>query len=61
MKVLFDGGIKMEELRKMCEITTSTLADTNWVLKLIENQDVLVRRYDTGSGREQFIINEKNQ
>lgn len=45
----------MEELRKMCEIITSSLSDTNWVLKLLENQDVLVRRFDLG-GREKFII-----
>ena len=51
----------MEELRKMCEITTSSPSDTNWVLKLLENQDVLVRRWDAGSGREQFIIYEKIQ
>ena len=51
----------MEELRKMCEIITSTLSDTNWVLKLLENQDVLVRRWDAGSGREQYIIYEKIQ
>lgn len=51
----------MEELRKMCEIITSTLSDTNWVLKLLENQDVLVRRWDAGCGREQFIIYEKIQ
>ena len=49
----------MEELRKMCEITTSTPSDTNWVLELLENQDVLVRRLDAGSGRELFIIYEK--
>lgn len=49
----------MEELRKMCEITTSTISDTNWVLELLENQDVLVRRWDDGSGREHFIIYEK--
>lgn len=51
----------MKELRKMCEIITSTLSDTNWVLKLLENQDVLVRRWDAGSGREKFIIYEKIQ
>lgn len=49
----------MEELRKMCEIITSSLSDTNWVLKLLENQDVLVRRFDLGSSREKFIIFEK--
>ena len=51
--------LKMEELRKMCEITTFTLSDTNWVLKLLENQDVLVHRWDAGCGREQLIIYEK--
>lgn len=50
----------MEKLRKICEITAFTLSDINWVLKLLENQDVFVRRFDTGSGREQFIIYEKN-
>ena len=49
----------MEELRKMCEITTFTPLDTNWVLKLLENQNVLVRRWDAGCGREQLIIYEK--
>ena len=53
------GCLKMEELRKICEITTSTFSDTNWVLKLLENQDVLVHRWDVGCGREQFIIYEK--
>lgn len=49
----------MEKLRKICEITVFTLSDINWVLKLLENQDVFVRRFDAGSGREQFIIYEK--
>ena len=51
----------MEKLRKICEITAFTLSDINWVLKLLENQDVFVRRFDAGSGREQFIIYEKIQ
>jgi hypothetical protein len=51
----------MDELRKMCEIVTSSPSDTNWVLKLLENQDILMLRLDAGSGREQFIIYEKIQ
>lgn len=52
------GCLKMEELRKMCEITTSSPSDTNWLLKFFENQDVLVLRWDAGCGREQLIIYE---
>lgn len=51
----------MDELRKMCEIVTSSPSDTNWVLKLLENQDILMFRLDAGSGREKFIIYEKIQ
>ena len=51
----------MDELRKMCEIVTSSPSDTNLVLKLLENQDILVRRLDAGCGRERFIIFEKTK
>jgi len=49
----------MEELRIMCDITTRSLSDTEWVLKLLKDQDVLVRRYDAGCCRERFIVYEK--
>ena len=49
----------MEELRIICEINTRSPDDTRRVLKVLENQDVLVRRLDMGSGRDQFIVMEK--
>lgn len=51
----------MEELRIICEIVTSTPSDTDWVLKILKNQEVLVKRFDAGSGRERFILYEKVQ
>lgn len=49
----------MEELRIICEIVTSSPSDTDWVLKILKNQEVLVKRFDAGSGRERFILYEK--
>lgn len=33
--------------------------DTEWVLKLLKDQDVLVKRYDTGCCRERILVFEK--
>ncbi len=52
---------KMDELRKMCEIVTSSPSDTKWMLKLLKNQDILVRRLDAGCGGERLIIFEKSK
>ena len=49
----------MEELRTMCEIITKTPVDTEWMLKLLKDQDVFVKRYDAGSGRDRLLVFEK--
>lgn len=49
----------MEELRVMCEIITRSLSDTEWMLKLLKDQDVLVKRYDAGCDRERILVLEK--
>ena len=50
----------MDELRTKCEIITSTISDTEWMESILEKQEnILVRRYDYGSGRELFIVFER--
>ena len=51
------GNLFMDELRTKCEIITSTISDTEWMESILEKQEnIFVRRYDYGSGRELFIV-----
>lgn len=54
------GDLFMDELRTKCEIITSSISDTEWMESILEKQeDILVRRYDYGSGRELLIVFER--
>ena len=54
------GNLFMNELRTKCEIITSTISDTEWMESILEKQEnILVRRYDYGSGRELLIVFER--
>lgn len=54
------GNLFMDEIRTKCEIITSSISDTEWMESILEKQEnILVRRYDYGSGRELLIIFER--
>ena len=54
------GNLFMDEIRTKCEIITSTISDTEWMESILEKQEnILVRRYDYGSGRELLIVFER--
>ena len=54
------GNLFMDEIRTKCEIITSSISDTEWMESILEKQeDILVRRYDYGSGRELLIVFER--
>lgn len=48
-----------EELRKICEIKTQEPDDADWVLKILKKQNVLIKRFDAGCGKELFVIFKK--
>lgn len=50
----------MDEIRTKCEIITSSISDTEWMESILEKQEnIFVRRYDYGSGRELLIVFER--
>lgn len=51
---------ELEGLRKICEIITQEPSDADWVLKILKKQNVLIKRFDAGCGRELFLIFKKS-